>query len=99
MYTTKEKPDTYVVSDSSGNSLYWFVYERPEAVKASGQKILEEYLAEAETIFKNKLQSLLKTDRTFTDGDQERLEQMLKLIIETRQTWQEEQDTPVRITN
>ena len=55
-----------------------------------GQDLLSQYLKEARTIFKSECDILLGTDRAFSDADSDRLHLMLKLLIDARKTWQEE---------
>ncbi len=92
MYTINECEESYIVLDGAGLPSYWLVREGESAVHdAEGQDELVQYLTDAEAIFKSELGILLSTSRTFTEKDEGRLKDMLRLLIDARKTWQEEE--------
>ncbi len=94
MYTLTKSRRSYVVSDSSGVPSYFFIHDE-KSTEEKGQDLLAQYLNEARVIFKSECDILLATDRSFSIADAERLTIMLKLLIDARKTWQEE-ETPAQ---
>lgn len=89
MYSIKSRMQPYLVSDSAGVPMFWHIHDKPAG--AGGQKLLEGYLRDALAIYKSELEILMSTDRSFLEKDEERLIVMLKLLIDARKTWQEEE--------
>lgn len=89
MYTTSSK-SKYIVSSGIKSPFVFLVNDKPAA--NSGQALLSEYLSDARGIFKSECDILLATDRVFTEEDASRLTIMLKLLMDARITWQEEEN-------
>lgn len=87
MYTISSKSQ-YVVSSGIRSPFEFLIHDKPSN---SGQELLSEYLTDARGIFKSECDILLATDRVFTDEDASRLSIMLKLLMDARKTWQEEE--------
>ncbi len=92
MYTIAKDRKAYIVSDSSGKPMYFLSHDEPTS-EEKGQNLLSQYLNEARVIFRSECDILLRTDRNFTDADGERLIIMLKLLVDARKTWQEEENS------
>ncbi|MEI8129966.1 MAG: hypothetical protein WCG55_00480 [bacterium] len=90
MYTIKVSSGAYFVSTRVGRSPYFVSHDAPKSSN-KGQNLLTQYLSDARTIFKSECDILLDTGRVFTDTDSDRLIIMLKLLIDARKTWQEEE--------
>ena len=90
MYTTKVCSGAFLVSNRIGRPWYLLSHEASKS-PSKGQNLLTQYLSDARTIFKSECDILLDTGREFTDTDSERLIIMLKLLIDARKTWQEEE--------
>ena len=90
MYTTKVCSGAYFVSSRVGRPGYLISHDAPKG-PSKGQNLLTQYLSDARTIFKSECDILLDTGRVFTDTDSDRLIIMLKLLIDARKTWQEEE--------
>ncbi len=92
MYTIKQQVRSFMVSDSVGTPLYWYVSEGESVVRdREGQAMLKQYLEDAELVFKGEVSKLLDTKRPFTAADEERLRMMLSLLTDARKTWEEEE--------
>ncbi len=90
MYTTKVYSGVFLVSNSVGRPRYFLAHDAAKS-SSKGQNLLTQYLSDARTIFKSECDILLDTGRVFTDTDSDRLVIMLKLLIDARKTWQEEE--------
>src|SRR5580698_8779671 len=88
MYTTTAKK-TWIVSDGIASPFGFLIHDKPAG---TGQELLSEYLSDARGIFKSECDILLATDRVFTPEDASRLTIMLKLLMDARTTWQEEEN-------
>ena len=93
MYTIESK-SKFIVSSGIKSPFVFFVNEKPAN---GGQELLAEYLSDAKGIFKSECDILLATDRNFTDEDADRLTVMLKLLMDARKTWQEEENEARKI--
>ncbi len=89
MYTLSSKHRSYIVSDGTGMPMYFLSHDEVSS-EEKGQDLLSQYLNDARGIFKSECDILLGVDRAFSDADAERLTIMLKLLIDARKTWQEE---------
>ncbi len=91
MYAIKENVRSYIVSDAVGTPLYYIAADGASLVRdGDGQRFLLDYLEDAQAVFKREVSELLDTDRRFTEKDEERLTMMLKLLVDARKTWEEE---------
>ena len=88
MYTIASRPK-FVVREGIESPFGFLINDKPAN---SGQELLMEYLADARGIFKSECDILLSTDRVFTETDADRLTIMLKLLMDARKTWQEEEN-------
>ena len=88
MYTIRST-SKFIVSEGIPSPFGFLINDKPVN---SGQALLSEYLADARGIFKSECDILLGIDRTFTDEDASRLTIMLKLLMDARKTWQEEEN-------
>ena len=88
MYTISLTQEEFIVSDVAERSAYWMICDKPYSQKS--QDILKRYLVEAQAIFMDKLSGALDTANHFTDKEAEGLVAMLRLLIDARKTWQEE---------
>ena len=86
MYSIKTK--SQIVSEGIPSPFNFLIHDKPR----TGQELLQQYLDEARTIFKSECDILLATDREFTATDADRLTIMLKLLMDARTTWQEEEN-------
>lgn len=93
MYTLSS--DTFALLTENTNSpFYWLVREGADT---KNKDLLGQYILDARKIFQQECDLLFATGRSFTDADSERLIIMLKLLIDARKTWQEE--NPARATS
>jgi hypothetical protein len=102
MYTRIQEKHLLLITDSKGTPIFFNIKDGPSS-NQSGQDLLRNYIDEARGMFKTECDILLSTDRPFTDLDSNRLTSMLRLLIDARKTWQEEEahccaPTPLAIT-
>ena len=88
MYTIRIA-SKFNVSEGIPSPFNFLMNDKPAS---TGQTLLIEYLADARGIFKSECDILLDTGHTFTDEDADRLTIMLKLLMDARKTWQEEEN-------
>ncbi len=69
----------------------YFLSNDEAAAEETGQALLTKYINDARSIFKSECDILLDTGREFADSDADRLIIMLKLLVDARKTWQEEE--------
>ena len=53
--------------------------------------LLAQYINDARGIFVSECNILMSTEREFSEHDGDRLVMMLKLLVDARKTWQEEE--------
>lgn len=66
------------------------LYLHDAPVKNTNQKILEQYIADAQALLIKKIDAITDFEKTFTEADAVRLSRMLILIMDARKTWEEE---------
>ena len=88
MYTIQAR-SKFIVSEGIESPFAFLIHDKPVG---TGQELLSEYLSDARGIFKSECDILLGTDRVFTEDDANRLTIMLKLLMDARKTWQEEEN-------
>ena len=85
----------YIVSDSLGKPLYWYINDAPKEnmsqPEINGQKLLTKYLKDACTVLKSEIDILADSSCNFTEANEKQLLYMLKSIISARKIWQEEE--------
>lgn len=90
MYTIPS--DTFaLITENTLSPFYWLVREGTDT---KNKDLLGQYLLDAREIFQQECDMLFDTGRLFTDADSERLIVMLRLLIDARKIWQEENSTP-----
>ena len=92
MYTISSHTYT-LLTENTDSPFYWLVRD---GVDTKNKDLLGQYLLDARVIFQKECDMLFSTSRLFTDADSERLILMLKLLIDARKTWQEENPVPVK---
>jgi len=85
----------YIVSDSLGKPLYWYIHDAPKSEtpeeKGSGRQMLSRYLKDACGVLKSEIDILADSSCQFTEANEKQLTLMLQSIISARKMWQEEE--------